>query len=74
MSRMFLTQIRKRACVSFTGRIMARILRKLPLQNLAADTRGSEIAEAAAVLPVMFMVLLGIFWFGQAFRDRKSVV
>jgi Flp pilus assembly protein TadG len=68
MSRRFLTQIRKRARVSFAGRIMARILRKLPLQNLAADTRGSEIAEAAAVLPVMFMVLLGIFWFGQAFR------
>jgi Flp pilus assembly protein TadG len=47
---------------------MGIILRKLRLQNLAADTRGSEIAEAAAVLPVMFMVLLGIFWFGQAFR------
>ena len=26
-----------------------------------------EIAEAAAVLPLMFMVLLGIFWFGLAF-------
>jgi Flp pilus assembly protein TadG len=31
------------------------------------DSRGAEIAEAAAVLPLMFMILLGIFWFGQAF-------
>ncbi|HEY6764107.1 MAG TPA: TadE family protein, partial [Candidatus Sulfotelmatobacter sp.] len=35
---------------------------------LARDSRGSEIAEAAMVLPLMFMMLLGIFWFGQAFR------
>jgi hypothetical protein len=31
------------------------------------ETRGAEIAESAAVLPLMFMILLGIFWFGQAF-------
>lgn len=31
------------------------------------ETYGAEIAEAAAVLPLMFMILLGIFWFGQAF-------
>lgn len=37
------------------------------LRNLGADTGGAEIAEAAAVLPLMFMFLLGIFWFGQAF-------
>jgi Flp pilus assembly protein TadG len=37
------------------------------VERLLADTRGAEIAEAAAVLPLMFMVLLGIFWFGQAF-------
>ena len=36
--------------------------------RLSRDTRGAEIAEAAAVLPVMFMILLGIFWFGQAFN------
>ncbi len=36
-------------------------------RGLIRDTRGAEIAEAAAVLPVMFMILLGIFWFGQAF-------
>jgi len=37
------------------------------LRLFVRDTRGAEIAEAAAVLPLMFMVLLGIFWFGQAF-------
>jgi hypothetical protein len=33
-----------------------------------SENQGSEIAEAALVLPLMFMILLGIFWFGQAFR------
>lgn len=38
------------------------------LNHLVGGTRGSEVAEAALVLPLMFMILLGIFWFGQAFR------
>lgn len=37
------------------------------LRRFIHDTHGAEIAEAAAVLPLMFMILLGIFWFGQAF-------
>lgn len=37
------------------------------LRRLVSETAGQEIAEAAAVLPLMFLVLLGIFWFGQAF-------
>src|SRR5262252_10872697 len=41
-------------------------LRKI-LTRLIAETGGAEFAEAAAVLPLMFMILLGIFWFGQAF-------
>lgn len=36
-------------------------------RKLIVDTHGAEIAEAAAVLPLMFMFLLGIFWFGQAY-------
>jgi len=35
--------------------------------KLAADTGGTEIAEAAAILPLLFMMVMGIFWFGQAF-------
>jgi TadE-like protein len=40
---------------------------------LLKDTRGTEIAEAAAVLPIMFMILLGIFWFGQAFSIYGAI-
>lgn len=29
--------------------------------------RGSEIAETAMILPLFFMIFLGIFWFGEAF-------
>jgi Flp pilus assembly protein TadG len=43
------------------------------LRKLIRDTRGSEIAEAAAVLPLMFMMLLGIFWFGQAFSIYGAI-
>jgi Flp pilus assembly protein TadG len=39
----------------------------------ATETRGAEIAEAAAVLPLMFMILLGIFWFGQAFSIYGAI-
>jgi len=43
------------------------------LKRVACDTRGAEIAEAAAVLPIMFMILLGIFWFGQAFSIYGAI-
>ena len=43
------------------------------VRRLSHETRGAEIAEAAAVLPVMFMVLLGIFWFGQAFSIYGAI-
>lgn len=41
--------------------------------KLAKETRGAEIAEAAAVLPLMFLILLGIFWFGQAFSIYGAI-
>jgi Flp pilus assembly protein TadG len=43
------------------------------LRGLADETHGAEIAEAAAVLPVMFMMILGIFWFGQAFSIYGTI-
>jgi Flp pilus assembly protein TadG len=43
------------------------------LQRLGTEVRGAEIAEAAAVLPLMFMMLLGIFWFGQAFSIYGAI-
>lgn len=43
------------------------------ISRLASETAGAEIAEAAAVLPLMFMILLGIFWFGQAFSIYGAI-
>jgi len=43
------------------------------LRKVATDSSGAEIAEAAAVLPLMFMTLLGIFWFGQAFSIYGTI-
>jgi Flp pilus assembly protein TadG len=51
-------------------------MRKLVRTNwrrLARGTGGTEIAEAAMVLPLLFLVLLAIFWFGQAFRIYGTV-
>ena len=46
----------------------------LPRQiSLLRDTRGSEIAEAAMVLPLMFTILLGIFWFGRAYNVYSTI-
>jgi hypothetical protein len=42
-------------------------------RRLILECRGAEIAEAAAVLPLMFMILLGIFWFGQAFSIYGAI-
>ena len=43
------------------------------LKKLGQETSGAEIAEAAAVLPLMFLMLLGIFWFGQAFSIYGAI-
>ena len=45
----------------------------LHLRNLAFETEGAEIVEAAAVFPLMFLILLGIFWFGQAFSIYGAI-
>ena len=36
-------------------------------------TEGAEIAEAALVLPVVFLFLLGIIWFGRAFNIYSTI-
>jgi hypothetical protein len=43
------------------------------LRKIAAGTAGSEIAEAALVLPILFMLLLGIYWFGRAFNVYATI-
>jgi Flp pilus assembly protein TadG len=42
-------------------------------QRAAQDGRGSEIAETAMILPLFFMIFLGIFWFGQGFRIYGTI-
>jgi len=41
--------------------------------RMLAGASGSEIAEAALVLPLAFMVLLGIYWFGRAFNVYATI-
>ncbi len=38
-----------------------------------AATDAAEIAEAALVLPLVFMFLLGIVWFGRAFNTYSTI-
>lgn len=38
-----------------------------------ANTEGAEIAEAAVVLPLVFMLLLGIIWFGRAYNIYSTI-
>jgi Flp pilus assembly protein TadG len=37
------------------------------LRRVAEDTRGTEIVESAFVLPLVFMFVIGIIWFGLVF-------
>jgi hypothetical protein len=37
------------------------------------ESSGSEIAEAAVVLPILFMLLIAIFWFGRAFSIYGTI-
>jgi hypothetical protein len=43
------------------------------LKKIITGTSASEIAEAALVLPVFFMLLLGIYWFGRAFNIYATI-
>jgi hypothetical protein len=38
-----------------------------------ASTEAAEIAEAALVLPLVFMLLMGIIWFGRAFNIYSTI-
>jgi Flp pilus assembly protein TadG len=50
----------------------ASILRKL-IQKLARSNEGAEIAETAMILPLLFVMVMAIFWFGQAFRIYGTI-
>jgi len=42
-------------------------------RQFARDQRGSEVAEAALVLPILFLFLFGILWFGRAFNIYTTI-
>lgn len=43
------------------------------LRRFLFETGGAEIAETAAVLPVLFTVLLAIFYFGRAYNIYGTI-
>jgi Flp pilus assembly protein TadG len=43
------------------------------LKRIIAETTASEIAEAALVLPIFFLIMLGIYWFGRAFNTYATI-
>jgi hypothetical protein len=45
----------------------------LRIERQLGRADGAEIAEAALVLPVVFMFLLGIVWFGRAFNIYSTI-
>lgn len=44
-----------------------------PIERRLRGADGAEIAEAAMVLPLVFMLLLGIVWFGRAFNIYSTI-
>ena len=44
-----------------------------PWTKTVRETGGSQVAEAALVLPLAFMLLLGIYWFGRAFNTYATI-
>jgi len=52
---------------------MTRTQNKSWVSRLLRDASGAEIAEAAVVLPLLFMMLFGIMWFARAFNIYTTV-
>ena len=42
-------------------------------RRLLRDKRGSELAEFAVVIPVLLMVLIGMYWFGRAYNIYETI-
>src|SRR5438477_13136685 len=43
------------------------------LKNFLREDRAQEIAEAAVVLPLTMMLLLGIYWFGRVYNIYGTI-
>jgi hypothetical protein len=51
---------------------MKFLVRATQLKRLH-EKAGSEIAEAAVILPMLFMLLFSIYWFGRAFSIHSTI-
>jgi Flp pilus assembly protein TadG len=49
------------------------IVTKAQLGRWLSQERGAQIAEFAAVLPMLVMLIFGILWFGRAFNIYTTV-
>jgi hypothetical protein len=47
--------------------------KKKRIRDLLSGASASQVAEAALVLPLAFMLLLGIYWFGRAFNIYATI-
>jgi Flp pilus assembly protein TadG len=43
------------------------------LRSVSRDDAGQEIVEAAFVLPILFLIMLAIFWFARAFNISSTL-
>jgi hypothetical protein len=44
-----------------------------PRSGLLRQDRGAEVAEAAVILPVLFLLLFSIYWFGRGFNVYGTI-
>lgn len=42
-------------------------------KRILKETEGQEIAEAAFVLPIVFLLLIGIYWVGRAYNIYSTI-
>jgi Flp pilus assembly protein TadG len=47
--------------------------RAMSWRKLATGASAAELAETAMILPILFLLLIGIYWFGQAFRIYGTI-
>jgi hypothetical protein len=47
--------------------------KKNGIGSFLSSSTASQVAEAALVLPLAFMMLLGIYWFGRAFNIYATI-
>src|SRR5437868_10345898 len=48
-------------------------LLRMALRLASRDDAGQEIVEAAFVLPILFLIMLAIFWFARAFNISSTL-